>query len=394
MEKSLSKKKIPFHLNYQRFYLLLISCFAFPIFVTAFFGVRQVDGQTVFLSALLSGVLGGVVGWTLLQQWEKRMKRAVQRLAEERCDQLNVLPSDQLEGYKKEFHKARLSYEYQIDLLHSSVEKSKEQVNELNLEMDNKLEEMRLAYLEFEDLRQEYTRLEEEYGRYKGEVVGQLKHKDSLLADYQHTITEQRAIIEKKQLYITKLEGKVRDLMYEIRSLLQIEDPLLEQIPIAKEEEPVPTSGKKVYDHAMQLSRYLDMAEEFTGADHLGGRFLDSSANQYAIDLRPLFDRLCEETGGILFVYSQFENKFLFANKMVKTLLGWSSEKFMKDFHSIVEIDASQWQCAISELADQRVKKIRLISQVKGGGERPLDCNMGVITKGPFANYIIGIMLG
>ncbi len=391
MEKTILKRKVSISLNQWHFYILVFACFIFPIFLTMCCVKNR--GEVV-LVALLPSVLSGIGGYYLLRSWERRFRMAVKGLVEQKCQQLNVIPSDQIENFRNEFERARVGYEHQIDLLHSSVQKSKEQVNELNLEMDKKLEQMRMAYLEFEDLRKEYTRLEEEYERYKGEIQNQLNHKDSLLSDYQHTISEQRAIIEKKQGYITKLEGKVRDLMYEIRSLLQIEDPLLEKIPMAKEEDHLNTSARqKPYDHSLQIARYLQMAEQSTGADHLGGRFIDSSVNRYAIDLRPLFDHLREESSGLVFVYSQFESKLLFVNKAVKNLLGWCGEKFIKDFQELIVQGYPEWSLAIKEISRDREKKLRLVVKTKSGEQKSLDCYMGVITKGPFANYIIGMMI-
>lgn len=391
MEKTRSKNVTHIRFNRRRTYLLLLLCFLFPVFLTTSCALSHKD---VFMIAALSSILCGIGGYYILNLWEQRLKVAVAKLVEDKCENMHVMPSDQIKRVQREFERARLGYEHQIDLLNSSVQKSKEQVNELNLEMDKKLEQMRVAYLEFEDLRKEYTRLQEEYERYQAEVQGQLKHKESLLTDYQQTICEQRKIIEKKQHYIEKLEGKVRDLMYEIRSLLRIEDPLLEPIPVEKDEEPLAQPmGQQPYDHSVQLGRYLEMAEKFMGADHLGGRFLDSSANRYAIDLRPLYDRLRDESHGVVFVYSQFESKFLFVNKMIKNLLGLSGEKFMKEFPNLVVEGQKQWDQALLEVAKGGKKQLSLVLKTKQGDARCFECYMGVITKGPFVNYVIGMMI-
>ncbi len=372
----------------RRFRMLLLLCLCLPVFFTvacALSLLSENDGRVLFLASCGVLICASAAGWLLLRSWEQKMQWKVRELVQEKLQRMESHPSHELENCKVELAQARRGYEHQIDLLQSSVAKSKEQVIELNLEMDKKLEQMRQAYLEFEDLRIEYTRLEEEYERYKAETQNQVKHKDSVLADYQHTIGEQRMIIEKKQGYVSNLEGKVRDLMHEIRGLLQLEEPQQSAIPFE-----VPKH--KPYDVSLQLNRYLEMAERFTGADHLGGRFLNSSANQYAIDLRPLFDHLREETGGILFVYSQFENRFLFVNSMVKNTLGWSGEKFMKDFSQIVVAGQNEWNKALNEISHDKEKKLRLVLRSKLNEEVSADCYMGLISKGPFANYLIGMM--
>ena len=52
----------------------------------------------------------------------------------------------------------------------------------------------------------------------------QLSSKNTLLEEYQQTITDQRQVIEKKQKLITALETKVNDLKYELKTLLDLTD--------------------------------------------------------------------------------------------------------------------------------------------------------------------------
>ncbi|MFN0065945.1 MAG: hypothetical protein ACKVOH_06895 [Chlamydiales bacterium] len=407
----LKKRGLRFSRN--QFYLVLLCCFLFPGFMSIGFASSLLEGGDVrafFLVVVLSSSLGGSGGWYYLRQWEKKMRSSVERLVQERCEHLEVAPvhrERELEELRREnlylreqLEETRRGYEHQMDLLHSSVVKSKAQVNELNLEMDQKLEEMRQAYLEFEDLRKEYHRLEEEYRCYKQNERSKLGHKESLLGEYQRTISEQRGIIEKKQGYITKLEGKVHDLMYEIRSLLQLDEPVSQAIPpldSSNQEEMQDYYLATPYDLDMHLGRYVEMAEKFTGADHLGyvngsePRFLDTTSNSYAIDLRRLFDSLRDEVTGIVFLFSLIENKILFTNNYVKTLLGWSPEKFVKEFPQLVEVGLSDWKEAIRALPEIQEKRVQLVLLHREGKGVELECEMKMIMRGPFAHHIMGM---
>lgn len=319
------------------------------------------------------------------------MRRSVAALVKSKTRHFNqpieVSPfQGNVERLEKELAEVKRSYEHQIDLLHSSMGKSKQEVHQLNLEMDRKLEEMRAAYLEFEDLRVEYGRLKEEHFNLLKEATEELSKKDSLINEYQRTISEQRMIIEKKQRYIAKLEGKVRDLMYEIRSLLQLEEP-----PRHLEED-LPT--QPLYDLSFQLHQLIEKAESLTGMDHLSvgksPRFLSSES--YAIDQRPLFDRFGDEASGIIFIYSSVDERFLFVNNHVKTVLGWSPEKFGKEFHRLVLSGFAEWKSALSKLPLARESELPLVIEDRMGKQRTFHCSMGMISKGPFGNHVIGLL--
>ncbi|MCC5831625.1 MAG: hypothetical protein JJU12_01085 [Chlamydiales bacterium] len=375
-------------LSRNHFYLFLFGCLILPTLAVTCYAA-EIRG--IFFVALLSLTLSLCGAWYLLKVWELKMQRSVSKIVNLRLARTQIPPViDETFALRAELAEARRGYEHQIDLLQSSVAKSKEEVRRLNLDMDKKIEEMRIAYLEFEDLRKEYHRLEEDYTKSLEEKQKEVKHKESLNNEYQRTISEQRMILEKKQRYITKLEGKVHDLMYEIRSLLQLEEP--SDPPPAY----LPPSHSSVtpYDLSLQLQRFIEKAEEQMGMDHLGGkspRFLDPSGS-YAVDRRRLFDSLRDETVGIVFVLSISENKFLFVNQHVKALLGWSPEKFMKEFPRLVVSGYQEWKEGLKNIGPARECQTRIEIQGKTGERREFSCVMGVVSRGPFINHIMGIL--
>lgn len=381
-------------LSRNLFYLFLLGCLVLPCAAVASYAA-EIRG--VFFIALVSLLFSGCGAWYLLRMWEVKMQRSVSRIVKMRLARNQLSPAiHEAALLKAELAESRRGYEHQIDLLQSSVAKSKEEVRQLNLEMDKKLEEMRIAYLEFEDLRKEYHRLEEDYAYALEENQKQIKHKESLNNEYQRTISEQRMILEKKQHYIAKLEGKVQDLMYEIRSLLQLEElPAETHLPPASETYISSTrSSTTPYDLSLQLQRCIEKAENQMGMDHLGGkspRFLDLS-DSYAVDRRRLFDSFRDETEGIVFVLSLSEKKFLFVNQHVKALLGWSSEKFIKEFPRLVVSGYREWKEGVKNISSTHEFQTRIAIEGKSGERKEFLCVMGLVCKGPFTNHIIGIL--
>lgn len=385
----IESKKLANVASRNQFYIFLLSSFLLPFLLLTFFALSQNEG--ILWVALFLACMGGYFAFLFLKKWEHKMRLSVEHLVKKKCDLVGELPD--IEEMQK-------GYEHQINLLQSSIVKCKAEVNELNLEMDTKLSEIRLAYLEFEDLRKEYHRLEEEYRHFKQEVREKETQKEAVLSEYQLTIQEQRGIIEKKQRYILQLENRIKDLMYEIRSLLQLDPPVAETLP------PIDLSNKEevhnyylgdstsLFDLDLQLERYVELAESFTGATHLGGkepRFLDNS-NSYTIDLRRLFDALRDEMTGIIFLFSMSEKKILFANNCVKNLLGYSSEKFVKDFPHLVKAGLRIWQEALQQIHKTGTKRVQMIFLDRGGNEVRLECEMKLITKGPFMHHVMGLI--
>jgi len=411
------RRKLAISWTRKTLYMALFGSCVLPcLFVTCY--AASLGLRSVWVVALFSSVLSGGVGGYLLRFWERKMQSSVNRILKEKllkihpsaqaqasaAPHVSAQPQKEIERLEAELAKTKVGYEHQMNLMRSSVAKSKEEVHHLNLEMDKKLEEMRIAYLEFEDLRKEYHRLEEDALRMKQEAQKGLQHKEALGNEYQRTIAEQRAIIEKKQRYIAKLEGKVRDLMYEIRSLLQLEnttEPSLIGSEMNEQEMLdyyLPSPKITMYDLSQQLKQYIGKAEELMGVDHLGyvggesPRFLDNSLESYAVDRRRLFDSFKDETTGALFIYSFAEKKFLFVNAHIKTLIGWSPEKFIKDFPRLVARGYHDWEEALKKIQAVKECRFELAMLNKSGKSVPLECLIGLMSKGPFMRHVLGIV--
>jgi hypothetical protein len=392
-------------------FLSLLPSLLFPSVVLLLYTRNhfpQSEFSTFFLIGCLSLSLGAVFSWYVLHRWWLEIeKKVIHELKEEKTGESYATLLESRDRMAEQLAAAQLGYEHQIDLLQSSAAKSKQEVLELTVEMDQKLDEVRHAYLEFEDMRKEYARLEEEFTLYRTEEQKKEQHQQVVLRDYQKTIQEQRAILKKKQGYVEQLEAKVKELMYEIRSLLQIGESSSSSLAPIQISDPQEMTayylGKKnqvLYDLEAHLDHYIQVAETFTGAEHLGyltgtgPRFIDSSMNCYAIDQRRLFDTFKEESEVILIVYSLFEKKILFTNPYVKSISGWSGEKFSQDFTKLLSLEGLKiWDEAIKALAEREGVKTAFNLMPKEGKEISMTCGIKKVQKGPFQNLAIGLMM-
>lgn len=379
-----------FTLPHRTLYFSLLGCLFLPnLFIVAY--AASSETSEMFLVAMVTALCSCSGGWFFLRLWEKKLRRSFSQNVP--ASSHKVLSESQINLYEgeiqhllSELSTTKSAFEHQITLMQSSVAKSKEEVHRLYHERDRKLEEMRVAYLEFEDLRKEYCRLEEERAHTQKEAQKAVQHKDSLISEYQKTISEQRLIIEKKQRYIYRLEEKIQNLTHEIQGLLHLDSSqnreLLSRIP---------------YDHSIQLQNCIEKAENLTGVDHLGylggnsPRFLDLPLDCYALDRRRLFDCFKEESNGAVFIYSPTEKKFLFVHPLLKTWTGWGQEKFTKDFPHLVAGGYLEWKEAVTKTKTMKKCHAKLILIDKVGQPKPLECYMALITKGPLTHHVIGI---
>lgn len=401
----------------QTLYLLLLFSLFLPFLVVvgcALNYLRADEGQMVLGIACVALVIAVASGFRVVKLFEKGMQEKVAHLVQAKVETLGVASHTKLERSEEEqarlkalLEESRRNYEHQVDLLQSSGAKAREQILELELEIERRKEENYRQKIAYDDLAKECHHLHQEVEQLGKEGGEQIHSKEVLLAEYQQTIHEQRGIIEKKQRYITKLESKVRDQIYEIRSLLQLGPslPATHPLDLPEQKEDLsryylphpqsPIENTPPYDLSLLLQKYVERTEKFPTLAFKEGqapRFLDLSMEGFAIDLRRLFDSFRDETTGIVFIYSQVENKILFVNQQVKTLLGWSPEKMMKEFPSLVIAGFEEWQGQLSQLSQQSEVSCEIHLRNKNGQSIPFQCFMGTVKTGPFTHHVIGLL--
>lgn len=414
----------------SRAYFIVITAYLVPILVYGFYAVR-IYSPEVSWSMLTIGLLISFFGAAVLILCFRHRELVIQAYARRFVQQQTSRSSYQEEEYenqspaeKQEFSFLGLEDREEQEQL---VQRYEQQIQNLQLETSRLDEECQKRTEEVEQLRQRNEELQSQSGEL-GEKIkyssSEVQHRDQLLKEYQQTIGEQRSIIEKKQQYILKLENKVQDLNYEVKTLLQLGD-LTNQSQVSLEETGVdphpvvdafktsypphegieevcqdlpPSSDRKIhtpYDAAMQLQCCIEKAKKLTGASHLVGkdsRFSDLGVDSYAIDLRRLFDSFRNESGAVILLYSQKESRLLFVNNSVRNLLGWSPEKFVADFTQLIKEGTPDWRHALAQLQAKEETQARFLVKTKEGEDMLVNCYLGMIPDGVFANHIIGVM--
>jgi hypothetical protein len=145
---------------------------------------------------------------------------------------------------------------------------------------------------------------------------------------------------------------------------------------------------------SQQLKRCLDIAQKFTVSNRFNSQintFLDSPSDSFALDLRRLCDSLRSEKNSTVMLYSPKENKLLFVNNQVRALTGWSPEKFVQSFQTIL-YDDSTWKQGISSLSMRSEAQVKLSFKAKTGQDVTANAHLGMIPTGIFKHHTIAIV--
>lgn len=318
----------------------------------------------------------------------------------------------------------------ELNLLQTALNESQRQQDELAKGLEMKGQELEKQEEESRQLQNKAKQIAQDFADYKLFSEEQLKQKQLQLAALQQIVEDQRTEMEKRQEQIHQLDTKVHDLSYEIKTLLYLHEeeaapaksapisfleekslsPIsamptehqeynataliqssISQESNAQENSPIRTSAEAV----QLLKKCIQIAQKLTGANYYSNessRYREFSSSYFAIDQRRLFDSLRSEKGVLLIVYSQKDHKLLFVNSESKTMLGWSPEKFLADFASIMQEGIQDWKKALQTLSSASESQARLLAKTKQGQEILLNCHLGAIPSGLFRNYIIGVL--
>jgi hypothetical protein len=382
-----------------------VSAIIVIIYVLTVFAVSVLPLQSWRAAAtgLLAASIGSLVIFTLLRQWEAHF--------------IKIIPVNLPELKPVAIQNPFYSNDNFLELEHALAEsqaRHKELIEELNAK--NEL----MHKFETEKVQFEH-RIEDVYhelNTFKSANEDELRRKTVLLSEYQETINQQRDVIKKKQDQILELESKVRDLNYEVKTLLQLaeignktptnsknkemvvgETVQAYQVDMFEDEEPSFQMQnlmiKTPEEASVQLKRCIDIAQKITGANRFGNgnsRFKDVPIDNRALDLRRLFDNLRSEHAGTVIVYSQKDDKLLFANNQMTNLLGWSPEKFIKNFPEIIAEGSQEWKKGVAELSSNTLSKVRMVMKTKSGQNLLVHCHLGAIPTGAFRNHVIGVL--
>lgn len=361
-----SDKKTFFSLSQRSFYLLFLCVYICPLIFFYFFAEKRFT--LVFIVSCL-------VTLFLVRLFEKKMRCAVGKIVKDKMDRL-ILPQDNEE-----------------------VERLKKHIEELEkitrCETSEKVAEAQKIKMANHEIREECERLYQENKELKKEYEKEIGKKEHLLTEYQQTIVEQRGLLEKSKRTQIKLEEKIQELKYEIQSLLHMEAaPLIssyEKEDLLVQEKTKPSG----YDLSLILREFVQLAVNYTGPEHLkskGMRFLDSYEG-FTADYRHLFESFREADVGVVFIYSLSDKKIRFTNNSVKTLLGISSERFIKTFPNCLEGGNAYWKKIVSKISETKEGKVKLTFYDKNNEAKQIQLFLALIDNGPFSQHLLGLIM-
>jgi len=390
----------------SRFSIILISliCYFLPVILFTGYGASYLSTDRrwwIFSIGLLMAMGGTAALFGLLCRWsdelkrylkneERQIKATLQSLSEKATSQPSV---NQDNSYKQELQDKIVEWQ--------SIQ------TKLNQDIADRDSALQTYSQEQEVYQNKILMLSKEFANYKNQSEQQIEQQNNVIIECQKTIAEQRVNIEKQLQHIANLENKERDLHYEIKALLQY--TTIEQ-PSEQPEEPkkaAPTISKKAealfmsasnvsspQSASTQLKRCIDIAMKITGSHHIGSHGMRSElpVDNYALDLRRLCDSLRVENGSVVVLYSQKENKLLFANNRVKDALGWAPDKFTQSFHEILLNGQEEWKKGLGQLAIQSEARFPVTFKTKAGTDQMMQCHLGLVNAGIFRNHIVGVL--
>jgi len=400
-----------FHHSRYRILLAILLCYFLPLLAQFFFNAIQNPANEFWASTAIGLFIigtGSLILFMLLTSWETaHLTTKTEIITIEPPPPEPTLDPKLLEEAEERFH-----------LVFEELSSCKAQNSQLGEELDHCRKELSDLNIDSKKFQLELEQTQGEFEHFKASSEEKLEQNHLFLGEYQQTINEQRNAVETKQQIIEQLETKVRDLTYEIKTLLQIAEKVQCEKP--QTVVPIPLGGLVLCEKnttyqanendrpvrqnlekptlmsnsiAAQLKRCLDIAQKITGGSHYANRVTrtrELPLDNNALDLRRLCDSLRSEASSPLWVYSQKESKLLFANQEIKNVLGWHPEKFIQNFSEIISAP-HEWQNALSQLAYKNTCQTQMTLKTKSGQAVALHCHMGVISTGLFRGHIIGI---
>ena len=369
----------------------LLACYTLPILGLCIFASGKIassQGLFVLGAGILMTIAGSIYLHFFLERPVEHPLFAVESPVETESEEPFELPQND----HTECIKALQDCEQQLTIALENQRITEENFQQKQHDIDNAKQETDLLIAEFD--------------HYKEMVSQRLAAAEGILREHQQTIKEQRETIEEKQQQILQLEGKTRDLNYEIKALLESSDnsshstivrfpheyhPVTSEVGNYVSEKPISTPEEA----SKQLRRCLDIAQKITGASYYNGRssrLRDIPIFNNALDMRSLFDSLRSENFAPIIVYSQKENKLLFVNNMIKNVLGWNTDKFEQNFHQLFVDGGEAWKQALSSLSFKNETQTTVTMEAKSGEGVSLKCQLGLIPTGSFRHHVIGIL--
>lgn len=338
-------------------------------------------------------LFGSLLFLWLLSRWKSQTIRYVEQPKQEYVD---ARAAESLDTLQEDEEKQALLHQH-------------EQLLSQNRDLTKQLEEIQEVHTALQTEHQEKLHAIEEHHHTSQEY---LQQQQTHIRELQETIAEQKILFEKKQHQVTMLETKVNDLTYEIKTLLKLAESHVSSLnnaignPTTSYNEPTTQTHieppvkpqdfqiQTPEEASQQLRRCLDIAQKITGSHRFGSHFhsmMDSPLDSFTLDLRRLCDTLRSENNCGVLLYSPKDNQLIFSNNQIKSLTGWSPEKFTQSFFEILQ-NNNDWKQSIASLAMRSEVHLNLSLKTKWGHEIAIHGQVGMIPTGIFRQHAIAVL--
>lgn len=381
----------------------IAACYFLPIFILSGYSLTVESWSTawsILAIGLLLAAVGSVIFLIKTWSWESRI-----------WDQVNVLANSKAEVLLKNREPE------------PAAPAEPEPPPETKVQHDL-IEQLDQTLRHNSELEKQLQQAKEEYRLLETQSQAQVQQKQKLIEEYVGTLAKMRQEIDNRNQEIRTLESTIADLSYEVKSLVQAAEfkdlPEIEEKaaplppkPTAPSETRVPPppypseqlalfpepprslkTSSTADEASAQLRRCVDIAQKMTGSSIFGvnSRFGDGGMHPYALEERRFFDNLESENSRAILVYSQKENRLVFANQQIKEVFGLSAEKFVQEFPQMLHENAEAWRRGLQQLGNYPEASLKLSLKTKSGADKPTQCIMGVIPSGIFKNHIIAVL--
>lgn len=384
--------------RYNIFWTMML-CYVLPMLSITLYGsisAHPSEMWNVFSLGLFAVFCGALILFWRLARWEQTLRLQVcpEKLIQEDSEETSSIDLQEYDFTKRALTEAQQT---QIRLL----EEIETLTNNLRQEAQNQ-----------EQMLQEKASLQTQLEQTKQNAMLELEKQQRRIRELQESVASQKDISEKKQQQLLQLENKVGDLTGEIKTLLKLAEahhstdstdvPAIENTPVIPpinieehaEISPSDYSTKTSAEASHQMKICLEIAQKIKGSQRFGSQiysFLDSPAEHFSLDLRRLCDRLRGESEIMVLFYAPQNHHLLFASNQIKSLTGWSPEKFVQNFHDLL-LNEQEWTQGINSLAMRTDVHIPLQLKTKSGTVLSINACLGMIPTGIFRNHTMAVL--
>jgi hypothetical protein len=432
----------------NKIYITVTSIYFLPVlfsFLYPWMFDLSSSGFKVFLFSLLVSCFGSACLLFFLREWQQSIRKSVLgRFGQTRYwergsnkedgaweqprsyrlsfdDGFGIkIPShlkdlDQIAQLKSQFHKTIDHQHQELLSLQKNLENKHQQFSSLESSLQEQRSLLEKSQKEESSWENKFEQLKEAKKESEKHLYKELEHHEGRLVATEGELEIKDKQLQQREMELNIFQGRVEDLNYEIRTLLELK----EHASSEKESKPKSSSHYLLgslensesqeyalmdsnwddatnFDAQVVLNQCVDIAQTLKGSAFLHQNKVDHEvldSEDSLIDMRRLFEcyRRYNHCGVIFFSPSQ--DKLLFANQQVKSILGWTPDRFSSHFYGLIETSLIDWKRSLKELVTSKQNQgIKMFIKEKHGSEVLTQCYLALIPSGVFANHVVGVL--